>query len=169
MNYRIRKLPSLETIEKNVKKAGVRLAPEAAALTLSLLNCASRVQEEIIAPLEREGLSEGKFLLLMALREQPLGLGVRELALRVGVTPPTMSIMLRRMRQAPKPLVRVERLADDARARRVQITSEGIELIGRIFPGHLKRVAAFSERLSGQERRELARLLLKLSDPADDE
>lgn len=164
MNYSVRLLPSRELIRKTSSAhAAAPFDPAAAELVLTVLNTASLVHAEIISELERRhGLSEGKFLLLMALLSLPEGCGIRELAERVGVSVPTVSVMVKRMKADSPPLIETAPDPEDARGRRVRISPAGIELIEKVIPGHFSRVSAFASRLSASERETLLALLQKL-------
>ena len=163
MEYRVRILPGRETIQKTAQDAGVVFDPEATELVLSLANARNAMMAMVEAPLREEyGLTEGKFILLMALKSHPEGFGVKELADRVGVSVPAVSIMLRRILESPEPLVTVSPDRKSGRGKRVRIAEPGVRLIRQVLPAHLGRVEAFSSRLTPDERRELVRLLGKL-------
>jgi DNA-binding MarR family transcriptional regulator len=163
MNYRKRRLPSREDIRRTISGAGASAEPEAPELALAVMSAAGLVHEEILEPLEREeGLSEGKFILLMALRSRPDGLGVQALAEAVGVSVPTISVMLKRMQAAEKPLAAVERAPGNGRARVVKITEEGRALLKRVLPVHIEREEKLARRLDKKDLDQLVRLLMKL-------
>ena len=163
MNYRKRRLPCREDIRKTIEVAGAGAEPEVPELALAIMSAAGLVHEAIIEPLEREeGLSEGKFILLMALRTRPGGLGVQALAEAVGVSVPTISVMLKRMQAAERPLAAAERDPENGRARLVKITAEGRALLERVLPVHIEREERLARRLGKKDLEQLVRLLMKL-------
>ena len=157
MNYKVRVLPTRDVLMKTAEAAPIPFSPEAPALVLNLIN------QEIISYMENEfGISEGKFVLLMALKTIPKGCSIKELAARVGVSVPTISVMLSRMRAQTHPLIAVRRMKGDAREKRVTITKDGLALLDQLLPGHFKRVMDFAGRLTPDEQKELLALLDKL-------
>ena len=87
-------------------------------------------------------------MLLMALKTMPKGCRrSRSLpAVGSGVSVPTISVMLSRMRAQTHPLVAVRRMKGDAREKRVTITKDGLALLDQLLPGHFKRVMDFAGR-----------------------
>jgi len=161
MNYKVRVLPTRDVLMKTAEAAPIPFSPEAPALVLTLINAGYLINQEIISYMENEfGISEGKFVLLMALKTK--GCSIKELAARVGVSVPTISVMLSRMRAQTHPLVAVRRMKGDAREKRVTITKDGLALLDQLLPGHFKRVMDFAGRLTPDEQKELLALLDKL-------
>ena len=104
MNYKVRVLPTRDVLMKTAEAAPIPFSPEAPALVLNLINAGYLINQEIISYMENEfGISEGKFVLLMALKTIPKGCSIKELAARVGVSVPTISVMLSRMRAQTHP------------------------------------------------------------------
>lgn len=109
----------------------------------------------------RLGISSGRLALLLLL-ERSSGKPPRlsDLARRADVARPTVTRLVGGLDKAG--LVVQRRDPDDGRARRVELTPAGRQLVRRIAPGHAKRLAALTQRLSADERVELARLLDKV-------
>ena len=121
MNYKVRVLPTRDVLMKTAEAAPIPFSPEAPALVLNLINAGYLINQEIISYMENEfGISEGKFVLLMALKTIPKGCSIKELAARVGVSVPTISVMLSRMRAQTHPLIAVRRMKGDAREGRTR-------------------------------------------------
>ena len=115
MNYKVRVLPTRDVLMKTAEAAPIPFSPEAPALVLNLINAGYLINQEIISYMENEfGISEGKFVLLMALKTIPKGCSIKELAARVGVSVPTISVMLSRMRAQTHPLIAVRRMKGKA-------------------------------------------------------
>lgn len=116
---------------------------------------------ELLAPL---GLHVGQEMVLIELWRQD-GLRGGELAARLGVEPPTITKMLRRLESCG--LVTRRQDPDDARSFRVHLTEEG-----RALEGPIARCWATAEErafggLSTAEREALHRLLVKVRENLD--
>ena len=85
-----------------------------------------------------------------------------ELALRVGVTPATVSVMVKRMLAAPDPLISMTKSGEDGRSRLITLTATGENLIQKALPNHLKSIRAFAQVLNPQEQESLIAMLRKL-------
>jgi DNA-binding MarR family transcriptional regulator len=109
----------------------------------------------------RLGISSGRLALLLLL-ERANGKPPRlsDLARRADVSRPTVTRLVAGLDAAGLVVQRSD--ADDGRARRVELTPAGRQLVRRIAPGHAKRLAALTQRLTAAERAELARLLDKV-------
>lgn len=166
MNYLTRHLPSRESLQRVSEEYGSQRSSQDVELILLLLNVANRFRCEVFASLEKQyGLSEGKFILLMALSESLQGLSINELAKRVGVSTPTVSIMIKRMLAAENPLIAVHTTKDDARVRQIVLSKDGEALLAEVLPIHLKQITDFNQPLSLDESKSLATLLRKLLTP----
>lgn len=131
-------------------------------MMLYLIRAADVVREFVYADLNKRGLSEGKFALLMTLLEAGGPLPVVELANRVGVSAPTTSVMVARMLQAEKPLIAKVQSKDDARSSLVELTAEGRAVVAAELPANTARVADFARCLTGPEREQMIEMLKKL-------
>jgi DNA-binding MarR family transcriptional regulator len=103
------------------------------------------------------GLSLAAFNLLCVLSQEPGGLGVGDLTLRLLVTRQNVNVVVRGLER--KKLVR--RVVDrrDRRVRRIAITRAGAALRDAILPEHLDRVGRIMKGFDGAELRALAALL----------
>jgi DNA-binding MarR family transcriptional regulator len=97
-----------------------------------------------------EGITGGQAALLAQIRNHP-SLGVRELAAREGVSPPSMTRYLDRMEKAG--LIVRARSTDDARRIRLVLTPKGVRALRSV---RRRRTAWLAERLKGLAPSELA-------------
>lgn len=116
-------MPTREALERISREHGLPHVVAEVESALSLINVANRYREEVYGKLEKDtGLSEGKFIMLMALMDNPDGLLMGELARRVGVADATASMMVKRMLAQYPALVAVESTSGDKRERKVHLT-----------------------------------------------
>ena len=85
-----------------------------------------------------------------------------DLALRIGVTPATVSVMVKRMLTTSNPLISMTKNDEDGRSRLITLTEAGITLIQNALPDHLKSIRAFAQVLNSQEQESLILMLRKL-------
>jgi len=96
-----------------------------------------------------EGITGGQAALLAQIRNHP-GQGVRELAAREGISPPSMTRYLDRLEKAG--LVVRTRSAEDARRVRLALTPKGVRVLRSV---RRRRTAWLAERLDGLGAAEL--------------
>ena len=169
MNSVKRMLPARENLRRVHGASASETDVAGVDMMLHLINAVDIIRATIYEALAREtGLSEGKFSLLMVLRDAGVPLNVGVLSERVGVAPATISVMIGRMLRAPDPLVVRTNSSRDARASLIALSDAGRRLLDRSLPEHFARVAAFSKGLSGAEREQLIGLLKKLAAGAAD-
>lgn len=162
MDFPVRKLPTRETLIRVQQQQDLATDASGVDLVLSLIATADLIRSTIYARLAlHHDLSEGKFILLMSLYGEGEA-AATELALRIGVTPATVSVMVKRMMSAAEPLITMSRTQADGRTRMIALSPTGRELIKEALPGHLKAIGSFAEVLSGQERESLISMLRKL-------
>ncbi|OCG31198.1 transcriptional regulator [Gilliamella sp. Choc6-1] len=162
MNYNSRKLPSRETIARSQRFNDDIVDVSGVDLVLSLITTADLIRANIYAQLDKDyGVSEGKFALLMSLFSEG-EICTSDLALRIGVTPATVSVMVKRMLAAPEPLISMSKSGDDGRSRLIALTHTGEKLIQNALPNHLKSIKAFAQVLNKQEQESLILMLRKL-------
>lgn len=162
MNYKSRKLPSRETLARAQRFNGDIIDVSGVDLVLSLITTADLIRSNIYAQLTKDyDVSEGKFALLMSLFSEGETCA-SDLALRIGVTPATVSVMVKRMLAATSPLITMSKSGEDGRSRLISLTEVGEKLIQKALPNHLKSIRAFAEVLSSQEQESLILMLRKL-------
>ena len=136
--------------------------PSAVMAMLDVIQASAEIQHAIFDILEQEyQLSEGKLCAMIILHQQPDGMAPSKLAARAGVTRATISVMLRRMERDG--LVRLAEDAEDARSKRVSLTSAGSRLMDEILPAHYLSISKLMGRLDKNEQAELSRLLKKVT------
>ncbi|MWN05194.1 MULTISPECIES: MarR family winged helix-turn-helix transcriptional regulator [unclassified Gilliamella] len=162
MNYNSRKLPSRETLARAQRFNNDIVEVSGVDLVLSLITTADLIRANIYAQLDKDyGVSEGKFALLMSLYSEGETCA-SDLALRIGVTPATVSVMVKRMLASPAPLISMTKSGEDGRSRLITLTDAGERLIQEALPNHLKSIRAFAQVLNSQEQESLIVMLRKL-------
>ncbi len=112
------------------------------AQTLTLAAMIDRRRAAALAP---QGLSEGRFILLFLLEGHKSGLPPHVLADQAGVARATITGLV------------------DGMVRDVVLTRKGRTLSKRVFPGQAEALAEAFASLSANDRRQLSRLLAKVS------
>ena len=127
---------------------------------IKMVRSLNAVQAQLLPALQKEfGLTESQFGVLEAIHH--LGpLTQTQLCAKILRSGSNVTTVLDNLERDG--LVRRERDASDRRVQLVQLTAKGGELIARILPVHVGRVAAVLGALSEQEQRELGRLCRKL-------
>lgn len=162
MDYKARILPTRDALSRVQKQGNLDTDVSGIDLVLNLITTADLIRASIYKQLtENHGISEGKFALLMSLYGEG-ATTASDLALRIGVTPATVSIMVKRMLAVPEPLISMSINNDDGRSRLITLTSVGLELIKQSLPEHFKSVKTFAAVLNEQERESLISMLRKL-------
>lgn len=162
MNYNSRTLPSRETLARAQRFNDDIVEVSGVDLVLSLITTADLIRANIYAQLDKDyGVSEGKFALLMSLFSEGETCA-SNLALRIGVTPATVSVMVKRMLSVSEPLISMSKNSDDGRSRLIALTNAGERLIQNALPNHLKAIRAFAQVLDSQEQESLILMLRKL-------
>lgn len=110
---------------------------------------------------KRYGLSEGKFIALLALYQHSEGLFPKEIAAKAGLSKASVTTLLHQLEA--QHLVTMAKDATDQRAKRVLLTSTGRSFLAEILPEHYLRVSNFMGNLNANELTELIRLLRKLA------
>lgn len=161
MDYQVRILPTRDAIQQLPYKGAQQADIEGIELMLNFVAAADRLRSEVYAPLAEQGVSEGKFSLLMALFGEG-SLGTIRLSERIGVKPATVSVMAKRMLSDETPLIAVSACETDRRERIISLTDAGREFLEHALPVHLERVRRFSALFSDEEREMLIGFLKKL-------
>lgn len=152
--------PSREVLEKHAQIVP-EISPAAVIAMLRILEASSEIQHAIIDVLERDyQLSEGKLCVMILLHQQADGVAPSQLAEQAGVTRATISAMLHRMTRDGFTYSLSD--ANDGRAKRICLTTEGREFMDQVLPGHYLRITKLMSRLSEKEQEELINLLKKI-------
>lgn len=126
---------------------------------IKLRRAAESVSNRVNRHLADAGLTESQFGVLEALWHLgPLSQAV--LARKILRSSGNLTLVVDNLEK--RGLVARSRESRDRRIVNVSLTREGDALIGSLFPLHLQRIVAEFERLSSEERIELARLCRKL-------
>ncbi|CAN5679822.1 MarR family winged helix-turn-helix transcriptional regulator [soil metagenome] len=142
--------------------SGVQQVKEGASFTLAKVCKAHRAN--VGGLLAEHGLHVGQEMVLMELWQED-GLRGGELALRLGVEPPTVTKMLRRLEACGL----VQRRADptDARSFRVYLTGDGRGLEGPVLRCWERAEESALAGLSAGDRRTFRRLLIRVRSNLD--
>jgi MarR family transcriptional regulator, 2-MHQ and catechol-resistance regulon repressor len=127
----------------------------------SLLRAESSVRRRLSADLEREGLSSSGFSVLMVLSEAGGELELRGLRAQLRTSKANATEVVTTLET--RGMVQRFRLAHDRRAASVRLTTQGRELIDRLFPEHTQRVHDAFAMLDEGEKQMLADICLKLT------
>ncbi|WP_145520968.1 MarR family winged helix-turn-helix transcriptional regulator [Yersinia mollaretii] len=162
MNYKARELPTRETLARVQSRENLDTDVSGVDLVLNLITTADLIRSSIYAQLaDKYDISEGKFILLMSLYGEG-ETAASELALRIGVAPATVSVMVKRMLSVPEPLITMTRTHADGRSRLIALSPAGQRIIKEALPGHINAIRSFAEVLDDQERESLISMLRKL-------
>lgn len=162
MDYNARVLPTRDALLRVQKQGNLSHDITGIDLVLNLITTADLIRSGIYQQLaEKYAISEGKFTLLMSLYGEGETTAT-DLAVRMGVTPATVSVMVKRMLSASAPLISMSVNSDDARSRLITLTPMGIDVIKQALPEHFNAVNAFAEVLNSEEREALITMLRKL-------
>jgi DNA-binding MarR family transcriptional regulator len=159
MALELKQLPGHEDLEKDTANyPGADVS--ALATCLSLLRIAGDVEAAYDAHFARHGLSQARFIVLMALRRDG-ELRPAELAERTGVTRATMTGLLDGLEKEGLILRRAH--AEDGRMWLVRLSAKGRQRLEGLLPDHYRRTAALMTGLSTEERQQLTQLLAKVA------
>ncbi len=154
-------IPTWEELERH-KKIIPEIDPSAVIAMLGIKEAGEAIQQSILDVLQKQyHLSEGKFCTLIVLHQHPKEGAPSELSAKIGVTRASTSTMMRKLEE--QGLVEVGKAEKDGRAKRVGLTEKGRSFVDEILPPHYLRITRLMDKLSGEERRELIRLLSKLA------
>jgi DNA-binding MarR family transcriptional regulator len=160
----LKDLPRYECILE-VARRFPELDPTACEAYLNILRAADDVYRQSEGFFNANGLSAGRFTVLMLLYDkiagEPFPMTPADLADKAGVTRATMTGLVDTLERDG--LVRREHDSGDRRMMLVHVTAKGLGVIEGMLPAHYKRIAALLEPLSQTERKTLVRLLNKVA------
>ena len=136
-NPSIRIIPARENLRRVHGEGAADLDVSSIDLMLRMMNAGDVVKGVIFDELKAStGLSEGKFTMMMCLREEGKPLSIGDISQRIGVAPPTVSVMVARMVGEKKPLIVRRSSKKDARSSLVEPRRAGASRQGapRSFP-----------------------------------
>src|SRR4051812_1534511 len=127
----------------------------------SLVRAEASVRRRLSADLEREGLSGSGFSVLMVLSAGGGELELRALRTRLRTSKANATEVVTTLET--RGMVQPFRLPHARRAASVRLTTQGRELIDRLYPEHTRRVSDAFAVLDEAEKRLLADICLKLA------
>jgi MarR family 2-MHQ and catechol resistance regulon transcriptional repressor len=127
----------------------------------SLLRAEASVRRRLSTELEREGLSASGFSVLVVLSTAGGELELRTLRARLRTSKANATEVVTTLES--RGLVQRFRLAHDRRAASVRLTTQGREVVDRLFPEHTQRVQDAFAVLDESEKRMLAEICRKLA------
>jgi len=158
------KVPCIPHFEKLAQLARVTpgLDLEAVASCVPLLYLQRELEAALEAHYEANGLSRGRWQLLMQLYKAapPEGLTPAQLAERTGVTRAAITGLVDLLVEAG--LVARGEVGEDRRTYRVQLTAEGNAFLAKVLPDHMQRMQRLMQALSTDERRAFVEMVERL-------
>lgn len=159
--FYLRDLPKYDAI-----RARAARYPEVDAGAIEAYLVLMRVGSDVVTALDKylalHNISQGSFIVLMLLNREPtIGLNPSDLAAKSGVTRATMTGLLDGLER--KKLVRRHNNQADRRTVLVHLTDQGINLLEGILHDYYRKIALLMEGLTGDEKRQLSDMLLKIS------
>jgi len=158
-------IPRIEVLEAKAKRYP-QLDPVACEAYLMLRQVGDCVRSSLEKRLATEGISHGRFMLLVILDREPgQPLPASELAEHAGVTKQTITSLLDGLEKdgyvdrRPHP--------EDRRSVMIQLLPKGSELLERIMPAMYRKQVEMLKDLTREEQRQLTRLLKKVQLCAD--
>jgi MarR family 2-MHQ and catechol resistance regulon transcriptional repressor len=127
----------------------------------SLVQAEASVRRRLSADLEREGLSASGFSVLVVLSTAGGELELRALRAQLRTSKANATEVVTTLET--RGMVQRFRLPHDRRAASVRLTTQGRELIDRLFPEHTQRVQDAFAVLDEAEKRMLAEICRKLA------
>ena len=161
----LKNLPRYEALQQ-MAQTFPDLDPSACDAYLHLLRTADEVYRVREANQAAHGLSQGRFTVLMLLYDKaanrPKPGAPADLAECAGVTRATMTGLIDTLERDG--LVKREPDPEDRRRMSVHLTDKGLSTLQAVLPGHFQWMAALMAPLDETERKQLVRLLSKLSE-----
>ncbi|WP_294201584.1 MarR family transcriptional regulator [uncultured Sphingomonas sp.] len=131
-------------------------------LCFEVLALASAIDRACAARLAPQRLSEGKFVLLLLLRDAPDGIAPHELASRAGVTRATVTGLLDGLERDGFLVRHDDR--DDRRRVSVRLTEQGRTIAANLFVEHGQWIASLLAGVTPSERESVGALLRRVRD-----
>ena len=155
----LRELPRVEALEEDARKYS--LEPVTLLAFLSVLIAGAEVERRVEPHFARYGLSQARFVVLMALRRRPDHAATpADLADHAAVTRATMTGLIDGLEGDG--LVERTSRTDDRRSVDVHLTKKGLQLLEKILPDHYARIGELMGKLTKAEKKQLTVLLGKM-------
>ena len=155
-----KELPSFETLLESVQRYP-EMDIKACVAWIHIVHAGAILRRCIEHKLNKEGLSYGRFVILVLLASANKGVSVGKLAEMSGVTSATISEVITNM--VRDGLVKRTVDATDKRIVRVNITPEGHKRINKIAPVFFKNQSVAMSGLDDDEMRWLVQLLSEVN------
>lgn len=149
-----------QALLEDAKRVG-QTPPDNLRMCFEVLTLATSIDRACAIRLAPHNLSEGKFVLLFLLRDQPQGLAAHELADKAGVTRATVTGLLDGLQRDGF----VVRYSDgqDRRKISVRLTTNGLVLAERLVNEHSQWISSLFAGFYKAESALLSRLLERVS------
>jgi DNA-binding MarR family transcriptional regulator len=158
-------VPRFETLEAKARRYP-QLDPVACEAYLMLRQVGDCVRSTLEKRLAAEGISHGRFMLLVILDGEPeTPLPASELAEHAGVTKQTITSLLDGLEKDGY-VIRLPH-PQDRRSVMIQLTQQGSAVLERIMPGMYRKQVEMMKDLTHEEQQQLTRLLKKVQICAD--
>src|SRR5258706_9133654 len=158
--FLLRDLPKYETIRQHSERYP-QIDPRAVEAFLVLLRTATDTLSAFDSYLQRLGMSQGKFTVLMLLNRDPeRGVNPSELADKAGVTRATMTGLLEGLER--EKLISRQGDRSDRRRAVVRMTPAARTFMDTLLPDYYTRIHELMTDLSETDKRELTHLLNKI-------
>jgi DNA-binding MarR family transcriptional regulator len=163
--FLLRDLPKYEVLLSHSRRYQ-NVEPDACEAFLVLLRVASDVLAAGESWMARQGLSQGRFTVLMLLNRDPeRGLSPSDLAERSGVTRATMTGLLDGLERDE--LIKREPHSGDRRMLVVTLTDKGRGHVDTMLPDYFRRISELMKDMSHEDRVTLSRLLRHVGSRVD--
>jgi DNA-binding MarR family transcriptional regulator len=156
----LRELPRVESLEEDARRYSA-LDPPTVLAFLSVFIVSAELERLVEPHFAQWGLSQGRFVILMALRRAPHATSTpADLAAHASVTRATITGLLDGLEKDG--FVERTSRSDDRRSVDVRLTKKGQNLLERVLPEHYERIGSLMSTLSKQEKKQLTFLLGKV-------
>jgi DNA-binding MarR family transcriptional regulator len=163
--FLLRDLPKYEVLLAHSRRYQ-HVEPDACEAFLVLLRVASDVLAAGESWMARQGLSQGRFTVLMLLNRDPeRGLSPSDLAERSGVTRATMTGLLDGLERDE--LIKREPHSGDRRMLVVTLTEKGRTHVDTMLPDYFRRIADLMKDIGHEDRITLSKLLRQVGSRVD--
>ena len=165
MSLLLKELPKYDSLLAMSRRYPT-LDPRAIECCLAFRKLGAEVEAAMTTLYARSDLSHGRFTVLMMLEHdrgesRDGGMTPGDLAARCGVTPATMTGLLRGLERDG--LILREDRPNDRRAVTIRLAAAGRSHLATMLPDYFRRLGGFVAGLSERDRDDLLRLLRKLT------
>lgn len=153
--------PSKQRIQEMADQLHLEVSPDSVHLFLDFQLAYREVEKNYESLVASFDLSESRFIILMFLYyAENKQLLPSEIAIKLGVTKPTISKLLKGLEQ--QKLVTSHASATDKRVRDIQLTSTGEDVLRNFLPYNYRSSSLLFEDFTPEEKQQFSHLLRKL-------